>query len=54
MHTYHEGNHVADWLSKWGSAMKEALVILEDPSVEVANLLEEDARGDSFSRLFRV
>lgn len=53
-HIYHEGNRVADSLANVGFSLSLGVHVFVDPPWEVRNLLLDDLRGVSFTRITRV
>ncbi|CAL1392167.1 unnamed protein product [Linum trigynum] len=50
VHTYREGNRVADWLSKHSLVYPYGTHELSDPPRELIQILRDDVRGVSFER----
>ncbi|CAL1414425.1 unnamed protein product [Linum trigynum] len=54
VHTYREGNRVADWLSKHSLVYPFGMYELEAPPLEVNRICYEDEAGTSFPRMVRL
>ncbi|CAL1392202.1 unnamed protein product [Linum trigynum] len=54
VHTYREGNRVADWLSKHSLVYPFGMYELEAPPLEVNKICYEDEAGTSFPRMVRL
>ena len=49
---FREANKCADWLAKWGSAMKEDFAVFEFPfTAELKTLVAKDNNGLYYARL---